>query len=90
MSSRITTVVETYRVSVDGINESIEGRIESLEKDGTTAYKYSLSHYCALSEGAGTYIPSIQEYSSIETARAFLMGYLNSFSNRAVMKNEHF
>lgn len=76
----IGEIVKQFEFHVPPLPHAIKGKIvKYADKNGTTAYEWSISHYYRQLAGAGVYFPSKAKAQTLEVAEQDFRAYAESF-----------
>jgi hypothetical protein len=93
MTNVIYQIVKEYKISIDGLNFEIKGRVlkrVSGDEGLTVDFKWEISHYYKPSDGATVYYPSQDHAETAERAEQLLIHYLTHFTNIDIEVNPNY
>ncbi len=84
----IRKVIAEYVFSIEGLEQTVKGRIVKSDEIPHLPYQWDISHYCMpFEDAAGVYIPGRFAAETVEEATDMLISYAKSFTTFGVQKN---
>ena len=93
MKNEIFEVVSEFKITVDGLDHPVHGRIirKLKAEDEDEAYTWEVSHYCKqFKDALGAYTPSNNWDISLQLCQFFLGEYLELFTEMGIMPNVYY